>query len=166
MGTERREWHARREEHRADWTDALSAQVAANDLANAGLPVRSDGGRKTIGEWLTHDTLSLGELAQFLPDSLDVNSPLAGEMAEDAAYRPYLERQDRELRDLRASAALHLGPDFPYAEIPGLSNEMTERLTASAPATLADAQRVRGITPAALAAVLVHARRREKDVAA
>ena len=166
VSVERREWYARREQRRDDWAEALNIHVAANELANAGLPVRMDGGRKTIGEWLTHDVLALRDLAPFLPEGLDIASPLAGEMAEDAAYRPYLERQDRELRDLRASAALHLGPDFPYAEIPGLSNEMTERLMASAPATLADAQRVRGITPAALAALLVHARRRDKDVVA
>jgi len=64
------------------------------------------------------------------------------------------------LRDLRASEALHLGPEFPFSQVPGLSNEMIERLTASSPTNLAAAGRVRGITPAALAALLVHARRR------
>jgi tRNA uridine 5-carboxymethylaminomethyl modification enzyme len=81
------------------------------------------------------------------------------EMAEDAAYAPYLERQDRELRDLRASEAMPLPDDFPYASIPGLSREMIERLTRARPATLAAAGRIPGITPAALAALLVHARK-------
>ncbi len=49
---------------------------------------------------------------------------------------------------------------FPYAAIAGLSREMVERLSAARPATLAAAGRVAGITPAALAALLVHARRR------
>jgi tRNA uridine 5-carboxymethylaminomethyl modification enzyme len=84
---------------------------------------------------------------------------LVEEIAEDAAYAPYLERQDRELRDLRASEALPLGDAFPYAETPGLSREMVERLTRARPATLAAAGRLPGITPAALAALLVHARR-------
>jgi tRNA uridine 5-carboxymethylaminomethyl modification enzyme len=47
-----------------------------------------------------------------------------------------------------------------YAAVPGLSNEMVERLERARPATLADAGRVRGITPAALATILVHARRK------
>lgn len=64
------------------------------------------------------------------------------------------------MRDLRASEALPLSADFPYHAVPGLSNEMVERLSASAPATLAAAGRVPGITPAALSALLVHARRR------
>jgi tRNA uridine 5-carboxymethylaminomethyl modification enzyme len=87
-------------------------------------------------------------------------SGLAAELAEDAAYAPYLARQDAELRDLRASEGLHLGDGFPFAEVPGLSNEMVERLSLASPGDLAAAGRVRGVTPAALAALLVHARRR------
>ena len=67
-----------------------------------------------------------------------------------------------ELRDLRASEALPLAADFPYAQVPGLSNEMVERLSRAAPVSLAAAGRVPGITPAALSALLVHARRREQ----
>jgi tRNA uridine 5-carboxymethylaminomethyl modification enzyme len=88
-----------------------------------------------------------------------VASDLAGEVAEDAAYAPYLARQDAELRDMQAAEALRLGDTFPYASVPGLSREMVERLSAALPATLAAAGRVPGITPAALAALLVQARR-------
>jgi len=93
---------------------------------------------------------------------LAAEDPLVAEMAEDAAYAPYLARQDAELRDLRASEALELGAQFPFGEVPGLSNEMVERLEAAKPANLAAAGRVPGITPAALSALLVHARRRQK----
>jgi tRNA uridine 5-carboxymethylaminomethyl modification enzyme len=47
-----------------------------------------------------------------------------------------------------------------YSMIAGLSNEMVEKLSAARPATLGAAARIRGITPAALAAILVHIRRR------
>ena len=63
------------------------------------------------------------------------------------------------MRELRASEALLLGDHFPYAATPGLSREMVERLGKVRPATLAAAGRVPGITPAALAALLVQARR-------
>ena len=66
------------------------------------------------------------------------------------------------MRDLRASEAVELGQDFPFAEVPGLSNEMIERLVSSQPASLAAAGRVPGITPAALSALLVHARKRQQ----
>jgi tRNA uridine 5-carboxymethylaminomethyl modification enzyme len=60
---------------------------------------------------------------------------------------------------ISASEALPLGETFPYESIPGLSREMVERLTRARPTTLAAAGRVPGVTPAALAALLVHARR-------
>ena len=59
---------------------------------------------------------------------------------------------------MRASAEVSLGRVV-YAAVPGLSREMVERLEGARPVTLADAARIRGITPAALAAILVHARK-------
>ena len=159
VGHERRAWFERREAARGAWDGALAIGVAGNALAEAGLPVRRDAGRKALGEWLRYPDLGLAELGPWLDAALDPDSELASEMAEDAAYAPYLERQEGELRDLRASEAVVLGPEFPYTRVPGLSTEMVERLSAAGPVNLAAASRVRGITPAALAALLVFARR-------
>lgn len=163
---ERREWFLRRAGQREAWDEALSCEAPAAELARAGLPVRADGGRLLLREWLRFGGVELESLAEWLPDELDRASEIAAEIAEDAAYAPYLARQDAELRDLRASERVVLGADFPFASVPGLSNEMVERLTAARPATLAAAGRIPGITPAALAAVLVHARRRVAAAAA
>lgn len=161
VGEERAKWHAERTLDRETWEVALGSEVNAVALQEAGLPVKRDAGRKSLREWLAFPDLTLPALAEFLPVACDPTSTLADELAEDAAYAPYLARQDAELRDLEASEGLTLGDDFPFADVPGLSNEMVERLSSSRPATLAAAGRVRGITPAALAALLVHARRRE-----
>jgi tRNA uridine 5-carboxymethylaminomethyl modification enzyme len=160
VGNERKTWFERREQERPLWNEALGRNLSATELERAGLPVRSDGGRKTLGEWLRYPDINMSELAAWLDPALDLSSELAVELAEDAAYAPYLQRQESELRDMRASETLALGSDFPFEQVPGLSNEMIERLAAVRPATLAAASRVRGITPAALAALLVHARRR------
>ena len=162
LGEERLRWLDTREEERSTWNNALDAIVSATALCDAGLPVKRDGGRKSLREWLGLPDVPVEALSPWLPADLDPDTELAAELAEDAAYAPYLARQDAELRDLRGSMAVELGEGFPYAEIPGLSNEMVERLSASRPATLADAGRVRGITPAALAALLVFARRRNR----
>ena len=162
VGEERRAWFESREERRAMFHVKHCERVHARELADRGLPVRRDGGEKSLAEWLRHDGVALAELAPWLGDLTALDPLLAEEMAEDAAYAPYLERQEAELRDLRASEALPLAADFPYAQVPGLSNEMVERLTSAAPVSLAAAGRVPGITPAALSALLVHARRREQ----
>jgi tRNA uridine 5-carboxymethylaminomethyl modification enzyme len=159
VATERQEWFAGREQQRARWSEALATEISATELADAGLPVRRDAGRKAISDWLRFD-LSLEDLDFCLPAELARDGELASEMAEDAIYAPYLERQEAELRDMRASAGVPLG-GIQYGAVPGLSIEMVERLECARPATLADAARVRGITPAALATILVHARRAE-----
>jgi tRNA uridine 5-carboxymethylaminomethyl modification enzyme len=156
VGEERRSWFERREKQREAWGRALAQEVSATDLAEGGLTVRRDAGRKSLAEWLRFD-LTLADLAPWLGTDVSADE-LAIELAEDAIYAPYLERQEAELRDMRASAAVPLG-QLAYAAVPGLSREMVERLEAARPATLADAARIRGITPAALAALLVHARR-------
>jgi tRNA uridine 5-carboxymethylaminomethyl modification enzyme len=159
VGPTRAEWYARREEARLQLDAALDTTATAHELSGAGLPVRDDAGRLTLREWLRFGGVELETLGPWIDPALLVDSDLAEEMAEDAAYAPYLVRQDGELRDLRAAEGLALGDAFPYAAVPGLSREMVERLGTARPATLAAAGRVPGITPAALAALLVHARR-------
>ncbi|HWK41030.1 MAG TPA: tRNA uridine-5-carboxymethylaminomethyl(34) synthesis enzyme MnmG [Croceibacterium sp.] len=160
VGEERKEWFERRERSRANWSEALAREVAPGELVTNGLPVREGTGRQTLSQWLRYPGIDLESLAPWLDSALDRTSELALEMAEDADYAPYLERQERELKDVRASEAVILGEGFPFASVPGLSNEMVERLTDARPPDLAAAGRVRGITPAALAALLVFARRR------
>ena len=159
VGRERAEWFARREADRTRIDEALDRSVTGHELALAGLPVRGDVGRLSLREWLRFGGVDLAALSPWLDVEIE-DQDLAAELAEDAAYAPYLARQESELADLRAGEALPLGDDFPYGEIPGLSREMVERLTKARPATLAAAGRIAGITPAALAALLVHARRR------
>jgi tRNA uridine 5-carboxymethylaminomethyl modification enzyme len=93
------------------------------------------------------------ELAELAPARLE-------EAIQDHRYAPYVARQQAEIERLRADEAVRLPAGLDYAALPGLSNEMVERLTAARPATLGGAARVRGVTPAALAAILVHARRK------
>ena len=159
VGQTRREWWEQRIEARARLDKDLSQEVTAPTLVELGLPVRTDTGRLSLRDWLRFSGVTIDALQSFLGDDLCHDRALVEEVEEDAIYAPYLERQDRELRDLRASEALLLGDDFPYYDIPGLSQEMIERLSSARPTTLAAAGRVPGVTPAALAALLVRAKR-------
>ena len=165
VGEERRRWFEAREERREAWAGQLSRGIPAAELEAVGLPIRRDAGTQPIDAWLRYNGVDLAALAPWLDEGFDPCEETAAEMAEDAIYAPYLERQDAELRDLRASEAVTLGPEFPYREVPGLSNEMVERLAAARPETLAAAGRVPGVTPAALSALLVHARRHARRAA-
>ncbi len=85
-----------------------------------GLPVREDGAKRTLREWLRFGGVELGDLAAWIAEDLDLTSEMASELAEDAAYAPYLARQETELRDLRASEAVELGESLSLCRGPGI----------------------------------------------
>jgi len=78
----------------------------------------------------------------------------------DALYAPYVERQRREWEVVRRDSRVWMPADLDYSAVPGLSNEMVERLESARPETLDQASRIHGVTPAALSALYVAASRR------
>lgn len=134
---------------------ALGQSVSADTLIKQGVPVKQDAGRMTLMEWLRFPQVSI---ASLIGDQT-TEDDLLGELEQDGRYAPYLVRQDAEIRDVAANEQIRLGRHMDYTAIAGLSHEMVEKLETTKPENLAAASRIRGITPAALAAILVHAKR-------
>jgi tRNA uridine 5-carboxymethylaminomethyl modification enzyme len=86
--------------------------------------------------------------------------PETEEGKADALYAPYVARQQREWEVVQRDSRISISLELDYTAIPGLSNEMVERLTTARPETLDQVSRVPGVTPAALSAVYVAASRR------
>jgi tRNA uridine 5-carboxymethylaminomethyl modification enzyme len=160
VGAERRAHFAARQAARAGIEAALSATYAGGQLQQAGAAVRDDGVRRTLSEWLRFPEFGREPLLRLAPQLATAPRTLLEEAVEDHRYAPYVERQQAEVTRLRGDEAVRLPRDLDYEEIAGLSNEMVERLSRARPDTLGGARRIRGVTPAALAAILVHVRRR------
>ncbi|WP_084582445.1 tRNA uridine-5-carboxymethylaminomethyl(34) synthesis enzyme MnmG [Sphingomonas azotifigens] len=156
LGADRQARLVARHAGRAQLDTIFAVERTAHQLAERGAPVAQDGARRPAREWLRFPGVVLDQVLDAVPDA---DPALLAEYVEDARYAPYLERQDAEVAQLRANDAVRLRADMDYAAIPGLSNEMVERLTIAAPETLGAAARIRGITPAALSAILLHARK-------
>lgn len=138
----------------------FSKDATAEQLIRAGLDVKRDAGRMPLYDWLRFPTVGANDLLSVSRGTaVGVDSELLSEIEQDGRYAPYLDRQDAEIRDLAANERIALPDAIDYRSVAGLSNEMVERLDAARPSNLAAASRVRGITPAALAAILVHAKR-------
>jgi tRNA uridine 5-carboxymethylaminomethyl modification enzyme len=89
-------------------------------------------------------------------------SAIAIEQIEiDARYAGYLDRQEADIRALRRDDSLTLPADLDYASVGSLSNEVRQVLSRARPQTLGAASRIPGVTPAALAALLRHVKRRD-----
>jgi len=127
------------------------------------LTLRADNATTRLGEAaLAADCVSERRVRQIeahlearsRPDWADTDEGRA-----DALYAPYIQRQEREWKALQLDTRIGLGAGFDYALVPGLSNEMIERLSTARPETLDQASRLQGITPAALSALHVAAAR-------
>jgi tRNA uridine 5-carboxymethylaminomethyl modification enzyme len=160
VGEARRRHFERRQEARTAIEDRLAALVGIAELGAVGAALQGDGARRSLGEWLRYPEMSSEALLRIVPELARYDAALIDEAVENHRYAPYVERQQAEVARLRGDEAIRLRTDLDYAAIPGLSNEMVERLGAARPETLGAAGRIRGVTPAALAAILVHARRR------
>lgn len=147
-----------REDARGRLRTRLEYVRSAAEVADMGATVARDGTRRTAWEWLRFDAVTM---AQVLSRPIDeAEAAIAPEIEQDARYAPYVERQAAEIARLRIEERITLPETLNYAAVPGLSNEMVDRLSAVRPISLGAAARVRGITPAALSAVLLHVRKR------
>ncbi|QUT06120.1 tRNA uridine-5-carboxymethylaminomethyl(34) synthesis enzyme MnmG [Sphingobium phenoxybenzoativorans] len=160
VGAERRRWFEARMAARARAEDDLSLQRTATEMMRLGAPVRQDGTRRSLFEWARFAEVPRSLIAAQAPAFAAMQADAQAELWEDAHYAPYLARQDAEVRALQDGEAVIIPATLDYGMIGGLSIEMRERLDKSRPSTLAAASRIRGITPAAVAAILVHIRKK------
>ncbi len=133
---------------RAEYRLSLRADNATTRLGETALAANcvSDRRRAQIGQHFAHRSGS---------DWAETEEGRA-----DTLYAPYIERQRREWEVVRRDSHVWIPADFDFGAVPGLSNEMVERLGATRPETLDQASRVAGVTPAALSALYVGAARR------
>ena len=166
VGEGRRDVFEFRNVEKAALHDELGVPASADRLINFGIDVKRDAGKMPLRDWLRYPTVGVRQLLavsrETIIDAIP-DSPLISEIEQDGRYAPYLERQEAEIQNLAVNKQIQLPIALKYQSVAGLSNEMVERLDAARPENLAAAARVRGITPAALAAILVHAKRAFPD---
>jgi tRNA uridine 5-carboxymethylaminomethyl modification enzyme len=138
----------------------LGRIAPAATLRAAGAQIGDDGAARSLGEWLRFPQVDAQRLLRVVPELGAWPSAALHEAIEDHRYAPYVARQQAEIARMRSDESVSIPVDLDYRNISGLSNEMVERLSLARPENLGAAARLRGITPAALAAILVQARRR------
>jgi tRNA uridine 5-carboxymethylaminomethyl modification enzyme len=105
--------------------------------------------------------MGLGELSRLWPALADLPPDIAEQLEIEGRYAGYLDRQEADILAFRRDEALELPAGLDYGAIGALSAECRAKLEATRPATLGQAGRIPGMTPAALMALLRHVRRRE-----
>jgi tRNA uridine 5-carboxymethylaminomethyl modification enzyme len=158
LSAERRSYARTRSQELSRIHSLLEEPARARDLERSELA--DDGHARTLAEWARSGRVGKENLLRAQPQLSEHDDTLLELAIEDARYAPYIERQDAEVRALRIAGRAPIPGEVDYRSIPGLSNEMIERLEAARPADLDSAGRIRGITPAALAIILAHTQKR------
>jgi tRNA uridine 5-carboxymethylaminomethyl modification enzyme len=160
VGPERRRRHQEKMTALSAARDyARSVSVTPKEADPYGFALNRDGQRRTAFELLSYPDIRIADVARIWPKLLELAPAIAEQLEIDAKYAVYLDRQAADVAAYRRDESLLLPDDLDYAEIPGLSHESRQRLTAAHPRTLGQAGRLDGITPAALTLLAAYLRR-------
>jgi len=163
VGAERAKMHrAKMGELDAARALARALTVTPSDAARRGLALRKDGQRRSAFELLSYPSIGIGDVARLWPQLAGLRPKVAEQLEIDAKYDVYLSRQAADVESYRRDESLTLPEDLDYAELPGLSNEVRDKLQTYRPRTVGHAGRIDGVTPAALTLLAAHLRRRHR----
>lgn len=159
VGEDRRRAFELKTERLADGRQRLEAlSLTPRQLASHGVVINQDGARRTGLELLSHVGIGFDDLARFDPSLAEVDEETRDQLARDALYAVYIERQQQDVDAMRRDESQTIPEGFDYAALSGLSNELKHKLGAIQPRTLAQAARVEGMTPAAITLILARLR--------
>ncbi len=129
------------------------------EVRAAGINVNQDGNRRDGMAILAFPDVSFQDLIPLLPDLEQVEDEIRLQVERDALYANYIARQQRDVEAMKRDESYEIPRDFDYFGMDGLSSEMKQKLSSARPENIAQASRVEGVTPAALALVLAKLRR-------
>jgi tRNA uridine 5-carboxymethylaminomethyl modification enzyme len=144
---------------------AESVSLTPKEAERYGLSLNKDGQRRTAFELLSYPNVTMSDLAKIWPRFGELATKIAEQIEIDAKYAVYLSRQAADIAAYRRDESFELPDDFDYAALPGLSNEMKQKLQTHRPRTIGHAGRIDGVTPAALTLLVAHVRRGKKNSA-
>lgn len=139
---------------------AGSLRLSPSVLAKRGVSINQDGVPRSALDLLAYPEIDWARLAGLWPELAGVAPEIVEQLTIDSRYEGYLARQRQDIVAYRRDEALELPADLDYGAIGSLSNEVRQKLQNHKPATLGQAARISGVTPAALVALLKHVRRR------
>jgi tRNA uridine 5-carboxymethylaminomethyl modification enzyme len=157
VGAERSTVFAKKSKALEDARALLNSLILTpTEAVRAGLSVNQDGRRRSAFELLSYPRIDLEALGSVWPEISGIPADIGTQLETDARYSVYLRRQEADIAAYRRDEAAVIPREFDYSSISGLSNEVRQKLETHRPATLSQASRIDGITPAALMLLVAH----------
>ncbi len=124
------------------------------ELEKYGIKVKQDGTRRTAYNVMSYDNVSRETINAIWPELISIPDDTYEQLEIESRYAGYIKRQEADIDVFRKDEKLKIRDDIDYSQVGGLSREMVQKLTKVKPATIGEASRIPGVTPAAIMAVL------------
>jgi tRNA uridine 5-carboxymethylaminomethyl modification enzyme len=124
-----------------------------------------DSGRRTLLRLLSMPDVTREQVNALQPEAETIDPAIRTQIENDALYQQYLDRQENDIAAMRREEETLIPLDLEYRGLPGLSGELAGKLFLRRPETLAQAARIEGMTPAALALILAHIKKARRAAA-
>jgi tRNA uridine 5-carboxymethylaminomethyl modification enzyme len=162
VGEQRRDAYHERSERLEQVRSLLKSSIATPSVARkAGILVNEDGRARSAFELLSYPDADVQSLAYLWPELATIESPILEQLAVDAQYAVYLDRQKADVEAVRRDEGRAIPDWLDFSQLPGLSAELRHKLSERRPQTIAQAQAIEGVTPAAVTLILSIIRRGE-----
>ncbi len=161
VSKERRTWFESRERAMSEGRDLLqSLTLTPNEAAKAGLHVKEDGVRRSAYDLLSYNDIDIARLNQVWTELENLSSEVIEPLEIEARYAVYVARQQADADLVRKDEDRVIPAEFDFKDLPGLSNELQQKLSTIRPSNIGQAARIDGMTPAALTLLLAHITKR------
>jgi tRNA uridine 5-carboxymethylaminomethyl modification enzyme len=136
----------------------VNPEEAMNLSAQYGIPEKDGYLSETSSalNFLKRPKVTLRALGSIIPELGEIAPDALLSLETEIKFKGYLSRQREEIERLRKQESISIPVGFNYRDVPGLTREAIESLSSGAPATLGQAGRMRGVTPASASALAVY----------
>ncbi|MCY0149052.1 tRNA uridine-5-carboxymethylaminomethyl(34) synthesis enzyme MnmG [Hoeflea sp. G2-23] len=139
--------------------DLEARTLTPNEAAKHGLVLNKDGMRRSAFQLLAFPEVSLEQILRVWPELSAYDPGILRAASVDAAYAVYLVRQQQDIDERRKEEGRLIPANFDFEDLPGLTTELKQKLSRIRPLSIGHAERIEGMTPAAIALILAYLKR-------
>lgn len=136
--------------------------LTPNEAEKHGFKLNKDGIRRSAFKLLSYPQIKLDDILKVWPELAQYDRHVLETVEIDATYAVYMDRQKNDIRVQQREEGRLIPEDFDFDVLPGLSNELKYKLKSNRPKSIAHANRIDGMTPAAIALILTYLRRHSR----
>ena len=129
-------------------------QLSAREISNQGVRLNVDGPRRSALDALSLSDFSFEQLDNLTDKAAAISPVIRDQIKKDALYVHYVARQEKDIAALARDEEKKIPDNFDYTQVVGLSNELVSKLQKIGPTTVAQANRIDGMTPSALVLII------------